>query len=471
MGKDNSDNFKCTESTMVQNISAVKVINPEDGSETYKINNPNKIGYMFLGKNEPFCLAYGKETGDKKKESFLFSSQKESVIQKTENESYILNQSTIENITENINNVISKTVNNICNSSVVSSIQYNELDFSGVSFCSELGSSGMCKNIVFDVEQGNDAYISLDSKFTNDLATQLSTDIKNEICNQITNNISETVLDDLMSELDYTKNEDIFSKLLGIYTVGSKKSTEIENSIKNVFNSQTNSTSKMTNIIENTVNNSSINDVVNNAVASAQQYNKGKVNDTKYQAENIQFVWTQKNTSELLLKSIVNNNISTEILNNLLGDTSGFSQNETTIDKTTKTSSASKTDISDSLFGSTSTWQILIVAVVIIVIAIVVLKVMSGGATGGVGTSGTSGMIVKLVIGLIILIIVVVVIVLIVKAIKKSKNKDSESSESFSNNSKGSPKMIKSKAVKNNVTKNKKNKKNDNEFLYTVAEF
>lgn len=458
-----SDKFVCTDDTKVQNISAVKVINPEDETDiTYKINNPNKIGYMFLGKSKPFCLAYGKEKNNKK-ENFIGSSQKESVIQKTDNESYILNESTIENITENVNNVISKTINNVCNAAAISTIQYNELDFSGVSFCTELNTSNQCKNIIFDIDQGNDAYISLDTKFQNDLSTQLSTDIKNEICNQITNNISESVLDDLMSELDYEKNEDVFSKLAGIYTIGSKKSTTIENSIKNIFNSTTNSITKLTNIVENTVENSNINDIVNQAVINAQQYNKGKVKDTSYQAENIQYVWTQKNTNELLLKSITKNNISTTILNNLLGDTSGFSQNETTIDKKTNTSSSTKASFLDSLFGATSTWQLLIVAVVIIVIAIVIMMVMGGGATGAAGAAGQSGAsntIVKLVIGLIVLIVIVAIVIGVVQTIKKNKKaKESENNESFSNSSKKLNKPFKSQ------------KKKDDEFLYTIAEF
>lgn len=411
------ENNNCLNDLKVQNISANPVIGNDGESINYKLNNPNKIGFLFLAKNEPFCLAYIK----KEKEDFL-NNQKESIIQKTENETYIINETVMENISQNINNVITKTVTNVCNNATISSIQYNELDFSGVSFCSELNENNICEKLIFNIDQENEAYISLDSKFQNDLSSQLSTDLKNEISNQITNNITEKALDDLMTDLNYERNEDIFNKLLGIYSIGNKKTTEIENSIKNIYNSRTSSTTKLMNIIETTVDNSDLKDIVNQTVINAKQYNKGKVENTSYHAKNIEYVWAQKNTSELIAKSLIKNKISTQIMNSLIGDTQGFSENIRDLDKETKTDSKTETAFVDSLFGATSTWQILIVGIVVIVIALVVLSIMGGGA-GTAGQSGASGGIVKLVVGLIILLIIIAVIIWVIETIKKSKKK------------------------------------------------
>ena len=406
----------------VQNISCIV------SDDSYELFNPDKLGILFIKKENPFCLSVIKSDEDydpskyEQKETFLgFGKDKTAIIQETDNETYIINQNTYNSICKSTNESISKAVNSACNQAVVSSKQINNVKIHNIKCCVDVkdGESCECK---LKIDQSNNSFINMDANFKSNLMSKLVTDIKNNIRDEITRNIREEVLTNLTSDLSYEKNSDIFSKILGFANNSSDKT--IQNKIKNMFKSENNNVTNLNNLISVVIENSSLNDVINNVISSASQYNYIDVSDSDFGGKGINFLFSQNNTSNIITQAIIENNITGEIMNNIVGDVSNYEES------TTDTKTDTKTDAkdSDSLFGSTPTIVILIVAIVIIVIVIGVISVMSGGA-GGAGGGGSGG-IIKLIIGLVVLMFVAFGIYELVKFFKSGDSDKKEKSKS-----------------------------------------
>lgn len=403
-------------------VQPISIIKNDDEIELY---NPDNLGILFIKKNNPFCLTVIKSEEDydpsiyEQKEDFLgFGKDKTAIIQETDNENYIINQNTYNNICKSTNESISKAVNSACNQAVVSTKQINKVKIQNIKCCVDVKSGENCE-CKLKIDQTNNSFINMDADFKNNLMTKLSTDIKNNIRDEITRNIREEVLTNLTSDLSYERNSDIFDKILGF--AHNSSDTTVQNKIKNMFKNENNNITNLNNLISIVVENSSLNDVINNVVSSASQYNYIDVSDSEFGGKGIDFLFSQDNTTNIISQAIIENNITGEIMNNIIGDLSSYEENNSEVKSDTKTDTKTDAKDTDSLFGSTPTIVILIVAIVIIVIVIGVISVMGGGA-GGAG--GGSGGIIKLIIGLVVLLVVAFGIYEIVKMFKSGKSKD-----------------------------------------------
>lgn len=403
-------------------VQPISIIKNDDEIELY---NPDNLGILFIKKNNPFCLTVIKSEEDydpsiyEQKEDFLgFGKDKTAIIQETDNENYIINQNTYNSICKSTNESISKAVNSACNQAVVSTKQINKVKIQNIKCCVDVKSGENCE-CKLKIDQTNNSFINMDADFKNNLMTKLSTDIKNNIRDEITRNIREEVLTNLTSDLSYERNSDIFDKILGF--AHNSSDTTVQNKIKNMFKNENNNITNLNNLISVVIENSSLNDVINNVVSSASQYNYIDVSDSEFGGKGIDFLFSQDNTTNIISQAIIENNITGEIMNNIIGDLSSYEENNSEVKSDTKTDTKTDAKDTDSLFGSTPTIVILIVAIVIIVIVIGVISVMGGGA-GGAG--GGSGGIIKLIIGLIVLLIVAFGIYEIVKMFKSGKSKD-----------------------------------------------
>ena len=409
-------------------VQPISIIKNDDEIELY---NPDKLGILFIKKNNSFCLTVIKSEEDydpsiyEQKEDFLgLGKDKTAIIQETDNENYIINQNTYNNICKSTNESISKAVNSACNQAVVSTKQINKVKIQNIKCCVDVKSGENCE-CKLKIDQSNNSFINMDADFKNNLMTKLSTDIKNNIRDEITRNIREEVLTNLTSDLSYERNSDIFDKILGF--AHNSSDTTVQNKIKNMFKNENNNITNLNNLISVVVENSSLNDIINNVVSSASQYNYIDVSDSEFGGKGIDFLFSQDNTTNIISQAIIENNITGEIMNNIIGDLSSYEESSTD----TKTDTKTDAKDTDSLFGSTPTIVILIVAIVIIVIVIGVISVMGGGS-GGAG--GGSGGLIKLIIGLVVLMFVAFGIYEIVKMFKSGKSKDS--GETKGNNNK-----------------------------------
>ena len=154
----------------VQPITS-RIITDKDGNKTYESTNPDKIGLLFLNYNEPFCLSYVK---DKKKydpykliEKFGWGKDEEKCISQTSNDTYVLNQSTMNSMCQQINKVITETTTSVCNNSTTSISQYNEVKLKDIKCCVDNAPLNCKCN--FMISQANKAVLEVNNTFVTNL--------------------------------------------------------------------------------------------------------------------------------------------------------------------------------------------------------------------------------------------------------------------------------------------------------------
>ena len=380
----------------VQPITS-RIITDKDGNKTYESTNPNKIGLIFLKYNEPFCLEYVK---DKKKydpykliESFGWGKDEQKVIQETNNDTYILNQSVMNSMCQQINKVITETTTSVCNNSTTSVSQYNEVEISGVKCCVDNAPVNCKCNYIFN--QTNKAVLEVNNTFVTNLTNQIKSSVKSELASQLTNNIDTEVLNKLVGNLDFTKNEDIFAKMASI--IPKNKSTELQNYVNSKTSTENIIQNNIDCIIESVVNTDTFNNIINNAITFIKQKNKITIKDSSFSAKDNKVLLDQYNTSSLLSQTLIENGLSNAVINDIVGKTENLAEASSKTKSSSDLSGSLTADISDSLFGSTPLW---IVAVIVIAIVVVVC----------VAILGVGGNVAKVVVPIIIFAIIVIAI-------------------------------------------------------------
>ena len=380
----------------VQPITS-RIITDKDGNKTYESTNPNKIGLIFLKYNEPFCLEYVK---DKKKydpykliESFGWGKDEQKVIQETNNDTYILNQSVMNSMCQQINKVITETTSSVCNNSTTSVSQYNEVEISGVKCCVDNAPVNCKCNYIFN--QTNKAVLEVNNTFVTNLTNQIKSSVKSELASQLTNNIDTEVLNKLVGNLDFTKNEDIFAKMASI--IPKNKSTELQNYVNSKTSTENIIQNNIDCIIESVVNTDTFNNIINNAITFIKQKNKITIKDSSFSAKDNKVLLDQYNTSSLLSQTLIENGLSNAVVNDIVGKTENLAEASSKTKSSSDLSGSLTADISDSLFGSTPLW---IVAVIVIAIVVVVC----------VAILGVGGNVAKVVVPIIIFAIIVIAI-------------------------------------------------------------
>lgn len=397
----------------VQPITS-RIITDKDGNKTYESTNPDKIGLLFLNYNEPFCLSYVK---DKKKydpykliENFGWGKDEEKCISQTSNDTYVLNQSTMNSMCQQINKVITETTTSVCNNSTTSISQYNEVKLKDIKCCVDNAPLNCKCN--FMISQANKAVLEVNNTFVTNLTNQIKSSVKSELVSQLTNNIDTEVLNKLIGNVDFTKNEDLFAKIASV--IPKNKTTDIQNYVNSKTSTENVIQNNIECITESVVNTDTFNSIINNSVNSVKQKNKIIIMDSSFSGKDNTVLLDQYNTSSLLSQTLIENGLSNAAITDIVGNTSNLAEASSKTSTSSDISSSTIADISDSLFGSTPTWIIAVIVVAVVVIVCVIVL-------------GIGGNVAKVVIPIVIVaIIVMAVLVIYYDQMNKKEKKEEE---------------------------------------------
>lgn len=357
----------------VQPITS-RIITDKDGNKTYESSNPDKIGLLFLKYNKPFCLEYVKDKNKydpyKLIEKFNWGKDEQKIIQETNNDTYILNQSVMNSMCQQINKVITETTTSVCNNSTTSVSQYNEVEISGVDCCVDDNAPFDC-NCNYTINQTNQAVLEVNNTFITNLTNQIKSSIKSEIVSQLTNNIDTQVLNKLVGDIDFTKNEDLFAKIASV--IPKNKTTDIQNYVNSKTSVENIIQNNIECITESVVNTDTFNNIINNAITSIKQRNKITIKDSSFHGKNNTILLDQLNTSSLLTQTLIKNGLSNVVVNDILGNTKNLAEASSKTSTETDLSAKTVANISDSLFGSTPSWLIAVIVVSIVVVICIIL--------------------------------------------------------------------------------------------------
>lgn len=387
-----------------------RIITDENGNKTYESTNPDKIGLLFLKYDKPFCLSYIK---DKKKydpykliEKFSWGKDEEKCISETSSDTYVLNQSTMNSMCQQINKVITETTTVVCNSATASISQYNEVEISGVKCC--VDNVPMDCKCNYTVNQANKAVLEVNNTFITNLTNQIKSSVKSELITQLTTNIDTDILNKLVGNVDFTKNEDFFAKLASV--IPSNKTTDIQNYVNSKTTTQNIIENNIDCITESVVNTDTFNSIINNAVNTIKQSNKITIKDSSFSGKDNTVLLDQYNTSSLLAQTLIENGLSNVVITDIVGSTTNIAEASSKTSTSTDLASSTIVDISDSLFGSTPTWIIAVIAVSIVIIICVTVLCIGGNVA-------------KVVIPIIIVVIIITAILLIYRHTTRQKEK------------------------------------------------
>jgi hypothetical protein len=354
-------------------------------------------------KKEAFSLSGGKKKLNeliygKKKEHFNFHDQlfgkasENYVINKTENNTFIINKNIYQSMTQQTSNAVQNAVMSVCNSA--EKIMRNKNDIK----VKKMKVTGDNFNMKFD--QKNIATIKIDTTFINNLTSELTASINTSITEQIVNNISQSTASALTATNQYNSNESALSTLTK-FLPGKNSNTKIENTTENNVTQETDSEKIISKIVNMAIEQNDVKTIINDSVSVASNDNlveiggetstaaDGSTKDTSVEitGNNATIEVTQENIASDISNTLFKNNLVSKMYTSIIGDIQTLAEDNQQSSALLESSSNSNTEQSDSIFGSTGNFQLLIVAVVIIVIGIAVIKIFFGGSSSSSNNS------------------------------------------------------------------------------------
>lgn len=311
---------------------------------------------------------------------------KTSVFKKTENNTYVVNQTDVNILQERMTEKSQKIITSILNKNAVTVNLTNKLNVIG----SKLTGSS------FTIGQKNVAVVDFTVEVINEITQQLQSTIANEAANMITSSADSSVLTDLVNDAKTEIEKGMVSTDFG------GKDETVDEAINNLY-SATSTNIAMKEIVKIAVNSEINTDTVNECVSTLSTNNIVDVIGSEI-AVTGEIVLTQENALTLTISCLTDNEIMNAITDNIANITKVEIINDTTNNITSKTDSTTETDITDDGLGQ-----------VVEDATTGVSKVIDSGS--GLVSSATSGMAV-IVIGVVIVIgMVLIVAVVFIKKI------------------------------------------------------
>ena len=311
---------------------------------------------------------------------------KTSTLKKTENNTYIVNQTDVDILQEKITEKSQKIITKVLNKNAVTVNLTNKIDLIG----SKLTGSS------FTIGQKNVAVVDFSVEVINEITQQLQSTIANEAANMITSSADSSVLTDLVNNAK-TQIEKGF-----VNTDFGGKDESVDEAINNLYTT-TSTNIAIKEIVKIAVNSEINTDTVNECVSTLKSDNIVEVIGTEI-AVTGEIVLTQENALTLTISCLTDNEIMNAITDNIANITKVEIINDTTNNITSETESTTDTDVTDDGLGQT-------------------FEDLGSGlgtaidAGSGLVSSATSGMAV-IVIGVVIVIgMVLIVAVVFIKKI------------------------------------------------------
>lgn len=272
------------------------------------------------------------------------NNSKKSNILRSENNTYIINKTTINSLNKTIQNISSEIVNNVIQSSTSNVDVQNITNMVGVIVESK-------DTIKFS--QDNTSNIKITDELVSEIVAQLQSNISSELINEITNNVDNDILNDIINKTTENiengfLNTESMNKLLGI---GNKSEESNLTELVNNINMNNDITTNLQNIVELVIESSISNNTSQQCMKNVISKNVANFKDSQFYSEEGGFVFTQNNTLTLISTCILNSKIISSITDKLMSITQIKVENDTSNKASNKSSNESSKSVKNQGIG------------------------------------------------------------------------------------------------------------------------